>query len=99
MDWSLDSKYLRAVDQAYAKIFYDVESCQQVNDGQSTLIDPAIWATSTCKLGWEVAGVFPNGADGTDINHVCANRNRTMVVTGDDFSSINVYRFPVLKNS
>lgn len=25
MDWSRDSKYLRAVDQAYAKIYYNVE--------------------------------------------------------------------------
>lgn len=46
MDWSVDSKYLRAVDQAYAKIFYDVEACQQVNDGQSTLIDTALWHTA-----------------------------------------------------
>jgi WD40 repeat protein len=27
MDWSRDSKYLRAVDQAYAKQFYNVEEC------------------------------------------------------------------------
>ena len=33
MDWSRDSKFLRAVDQAYAKIFYNVEECQQVPDG------------------------------------------------------------------
>jgi len=58
-----------------------------------------MWASVTCKLGWEVAGVFPIGADGTDVNHVNANENRSMLVTGDDFGSINVYRFPVLKNS
>lgn len=28
MDWSRDSKFLRAVDQAYAKIFYNVEESQ-----------------------------------------------------------------------
>lgn len=33
MDWSRDSKYLRAVDQAYAKIFYNVEESIQVPDG------------------------------------------------------------------
>ena len=71
MDWSRDNKFLRAVDQAYAKIFYDVETSQQVPDGQTTLTDPAIWQTSTCKLGWEVKGVFPEGADGTDINAIC----------------------------
>ena len=43
MDWSRDSKFLRAVDQAYAKIFYNVEESQQVPDGQTTLVDPAIW--------------------------------------------------------
>lgn len=43
MDWSRDSKFLRAVDQAYAKIFYNVEDSQQVPDGMTTLIDPAIW--------------------------------------------------------
>lgn len=28
MDWTRDSKHLRAVDQAYAKIFYNVETQQ-----------------------------------------------------------------------
>jgi len=27
MDWSKDSRYLRAIDQAYAKQFYDVPNC------------------------------------------------------------------------
>jgi len=25
LDWTLDSRYLRAIDQAYGKLFYDVE--------------------------------------------------------------------------
>jgi len=33
MDWSKDSKYLRAIDQAYAKLFYDVEKQEQVTEG------------------------------------------------------------------
>ena len=28
MDWSKDSKYFRAIDQAYAKIYYDVEKME-----------------------------------------------------------------------
>ena len=63
------------------------------------MTDPALWATSTCKLGWEVAGVFPQGADGTDINAVDASEDRRHVVAGDDFGTICVYRFPVLKNT
>lgn len=99
MDWSRDSKYLRAVDQAYAKLFYNVDECQQVPDGQSSLTDAAMWATATCKLGWEVMGVYPQGADGTDVNCVDASADRRLIVAGDDFGTICVYNFPVLKNS
>lgn len=33
LDWTRDSRYMRAVDQAYAKIFYDVENTCSLNDG------------------------------------------------------------------
>lgn len=99
MDWSRDSKYLRAVDQAYAKIYYNVEECQQVPDGQTSLADNTMWATITTKLGWDVMGIFPPGADGTDINAIDVDENRKHVVAGDDFSTVCIYKYPVLKNS
>jgi microtubule-associated protein-like 1/2 len=43
MDWTRDSKHIRAIDQAYSKIFYNVETMQQVTDGATTLVDAAIW--------------------------------------------------------
>jgi len=58
-----------------------------------------MWETSTCKLGWEVMGVFPLGADGTDVNSVDANYNRTLVAAADDNGCLCVYKFPCLKNS
>lgn len=99
MDWTKDSKHIRAIDQSYAKLFYNVADKEQVPEGMTTLTDPALWETSTCKLGWEVMGVFPPGTDGTDINAVDANSDRKYVVSGDDFGSVNVYRFPVLRNT
>jgi hypothetical protein len=68
-----------------------------VKDGSSTLTDPAIWETATCKLGWDVQGVFPPGADGTDVNHVDVNADRTLVAVGDDFGTLCVYRYPCMK--
>ena len=59
LDWSKDSRYLRAIDQAYMKLYYDITECVHIKDGSSVLTDPTLWFTSTCKLGWEVAGVFP----------------------------------------
>ena len=57
-----------------------------------------MWETSTCKLGWEVNGVFPQGADGTDINNVDCNKNRSLIAVGDDFGTMCVYRFPACKS-
>lgn len=99
MDWSKDSKYLRAVDQAYAKQFYDIVECEQFKEGQQVLTSPNIWETSTCKLGWEVAGIFPLGADGTDVNAVDCNENRTMIAVADDFGTLCVYKFPCIRNT
>lgn len=39
------------------------------------------------------------GADGTDVNAVDASADRKYMVAGDDFGTICVYKFPVLKNS
>ena len=58
-----------------------------------------LWVTSTTKLGWEVAGIFPSGCDGTDINAVDHNADRTLVAAGDDFGSVCVYKAPILKNT
>jgi len=44
-------------------------------------------------------GIYPQGADGTDINSVDADENRRLVVAGDDFGTICVYKFPVFKNN
>jgi len=99
LDWSRDSRYLRAVDQAYAKLFYDVTESQQVMEGMSTLTDTAMWQSVTSKLGWDVNGVYPQGADGTDVNGVDATADRTLVAVGDDRGSVCVYRYPVVRNS
>jgi WD40 repeat protein len=99
MDWTLDSVYLRAIDQAYGKQFYDIVKEEQVDDEVGNLTDTALWSSLTCKLGWEVSGVFPIGTDGTDVNSVDINKNRTLVAVADDFGSLNVYRFPCIKNT
>lgn len=95
LDWSKDSKYLRAIDQAYAKMYYDITECVHIKDGASVLTDPLIWSTSTCKLGWYINGVFRPGMDGSDINAVDCNKSRTLVAVGDDSGTLCVYRYPV----
>ena len=99
MDWSKDSRFLRAIDQAYGKQFYDMTTKSQADDGCCNLTDPAMWETLTCKLGWEVMGVFPIGFDGTDVNSVDCNNNLSLVAVSDDRGSLNIYKFPCTKNT
>ena len=54
------------------------------------------WATQTCIYGWHVRGIWPEGADGTDIN-ACARSNtgaRELVATADDFGKVKLLRYP-----
>jgi WD40 repeat protein len=44
-------------------------------------------------------GVYPHNSDGTDINSVDANEDRTLVVSGDDFGSLNIFRYPILNSN
>lgn len=99
MDWSRDSVFLRSIDSAYLKNYFDIKNNNQIMDGAHTLTDPSLWQTSTCKLGWEVMGVFPPGTDGTDVNSVDANKSRTLLAVADDFGSLCVYRFPCVSNN
>ena len=99
LDWSKDSKYLRAIDQAYCKMFYDITECVHIKDGASVLTDPAIWETATCKLGWDSSGVYRAGMDGSDVNAIDTNEDHTLIAVGDDSGTLCVYRYPVRNNS
>ena len=99
LDWSKDSKYLRAIDQAYGKMYYDITECVHIKDGSSVLTDPAIWHTSSCKLGWYANGVFAPGADGSDVNAIDCNEDRSLIAVGDDFGTLCIYRYPARNNT
>ena len=95
-DFSCDGVNLHSTCGAYELLFWDVHSGKQLPGGASALRDEK-WHTWTVTLGWPVQGIWPECADGTDINSVDCNNDRTLVVAGDDFGTICVYRFPVLQ--
>jgi len=99
LDWSLDSRYLRAIDQAYTKQYFDVQDEVHLKEGAQTHTHPMLWASNTCKLGWDMMGVYSLGADGTDVNSVDVNADKTTVAVADDFGTVCLYRYPCLKNS
>ena len=43
------------------------------------------------------SGIWPEGADGTDINTCCRSNNKKLVATGDDFGAVNLFKYPSVK--
>lgn len=48
-------------------------------------------------MGLEVNGIWPKYSNVTDINSVDGNYNNAVLVTGDDFGLLKLFRFPCLK--
>ncbi|EQC41165.1 hypothetical protein SDRG_01142 [Saprolegnia diclina VS20] len=93
-DFSRDGKYLQSNCGAYELLFCEVESGKQMRSAKA--LKDVIWDSWTCTLGWPVQGIWPECADGTDINSVCASKSRAFIATGDDFSKLKVFRYPCL---
>lgn len=48
-------------------------------------------------IGSEVNGIWPKYTNVTDVNSVDGNYNSSVLVTGDDFGLVKLFRFPCLK--
>ncbi|KAK1171259.1 echinoderm microtubule-associated protein-like 6 isoform X3 [Acipenser oxyrinchus oxyrinchus] len=95
LDWSVDSKYLQTNDGAGERLFYRMPSGKHLTSIDE--IKAIHWATWTCVIGPEVSGIWPKYTDINDINSVDANYNSAVLVTGDDFGLVKLFRFPCLK--
>ncbi|KAF7252518.1 Echinoderm microtubule-associated protein-like 6 [Varanus komodoensis] len=56
-----------------------------------------LWASWTCVMGPDVNGIWPKYSNTIDINSVDGNYNNAVLVTGDDFGLVKLFRFPCLK--
>lgn len=66
--------------------------CRQVTT-PSNLRDTE-WATQTCTLSFDTLGIWPENADGTDVNTVCRSNDEKLLVTGDDFGKVKLFANP-----
>ena len=55
------------------------------------------WSTFTGVLGSEVNGIWEKYTDTNDVNATDCNFTSEVVVTGDDFGLVKLFRFPSLK--
>lgn len=92
IDFSADSRYLQSNCGAGELLFWDVQRAKR--EPHSSRLRDVDWDSWTCVLGWPVRGIWAPGTDITDVNAVDRDAAHNLLVTGDDFSSVNLYRYP-----
>ena len=59
--------------------YWDVHAGRQYSYATGWCAADLKWKTNTCILGFNVMGIWPKYADGTDINSIDVSRDRTLV--------------------
>ncbi|XP_043674310.1 echinoderm microtubule-associated protein-like 2 isoform X6 [Vespula pensylvanica] len=92
LDWSVDGQYLRSNSGDYELLFWNPGICRQIS--QSSIFRDVDWATHTCIISFETIGIWPEGADGTDINNCSRSGDGKLLATGDDFGKVKLFSHP-----
>ncbi|KAE8294969.1 Echinoderm microtubule-associated protein-like 1 [Larimichthys crocea] len=92
LDWSKDSQYLITNSGDYEILFWEASSGKHVTNMDT--VRNQEWATSTCTLSFNTFGIWPDGADGTDINAVCRSHDGSLLTSADDFGKVHLFSFP-----
>ncbi|XP_071162130.1 echinoderm microtubule-associated protein-like 6 [Mytilus edulis] len=95
IDWSEDSKYLQTNSGAAERLIHKMPSGKQVTNKEEKA--NIRWCTFTGVLGAEVNGIWEKYTDTNDINASDANYSSEVIVTGDDFGLVKLFKFPSLK--
>ncbi|GFT82787.1 echinoderm microtubule-associated protein-like 1 [Nephila pilipes] len=92
LDWSDDSTYIQTNSGDYEQLFWNAGVCRQVSN--MSIARDLKWTTQTCTIGFSVLGIWPENADGSDVNTASRSHNQKLVATGDDFGKVNIYSYP-----
>ncbi|XP_043494550.1 echinoderm microtubule-associated protein-like 2 isoform X7 [Polistes fuscatus] len=92
LDWSMDGVYLRSNSGDYELLFWNPGICRQIS--QPSALRDVNWATHTCIISFETIGIWPEGADGTDINNCSRSGDGKLLATGDDFGKVKLFSHP-----
>lgn len=73
-------------------LFYKTPGCGQT---WASTVKGEPWATMNSKYTWFTQGIWPPCSDGSDVNTVDRSNCKKFLATGDDFSKVKVFRYPV----
>ena len=93
LDWAEDSKTIVCDTQAYELLYVKPDGHL---DPRSKDYRDTQFATSSCVLGWNVQGIWPEGADGSDVNGCARSTSGKLLATGDDYGLVKVFNYPCI---
>jgi len=92
VDFSADGQFLQSTSPEGELFFWRVEDGKQVKSvGQFWNTE---WASFTGTLGWQVQGIWPTVADGTEPSAVCRSNSSKLLGYADGFGKVKVYKYP-----
>ena len=92
LDFSDDGEFIQSCSSSYELLYHSTETGKQIT--KSSTFSDTKWATWTCIFGWPVQGIWPECSSGDDINSCDVDKTRKVIVTGDDFSKVKLFRYP-----
>ncbi|XP_064484609.1 echinoderm microtubule-associated protein-like 2 isoform X3 [Ornithodoros turicata] len=92
LDWSADSTYLQSNSGDYEILYWNALVCRQVTN--MSITRDLKWHSHTCTIGFNVFGIWPEGADGTDVNTCSRSHSSKLLATGDDFGKVKLFSYP-----
>ena len=93
LDFTTDSRHLQSTCGGYELLYWTIGGNRVTS---AAAMRDQKWETWTCTLGWPVQGIWPAGADGTDINSCAMSHTKDLIVSGDDFGQVRMMRYPCL---
>lgn len=92
VDWASDGSYIQSCSGDYELLFWNPSVCRQLSN--MSIARDLKFETQNCMLGFNVLGIWPENADGTDVNSCDKSHNQKLLATGDDFGKVSLYSFP-----
>lgn len=95
IDWSTEGTYIQTTSGDYELLYWNATTCRQLSN--MSIARDLNWATQNCTIGFNVIGIWPENADGSDVNTCDRSNSSKLLATGDDFGKINLYSYPCNK--
>lgn len=70
----------------------NASTCRQIP--QTSQMRDVVWASNSCVLSFPTIGIWPDDADGTDVNACERSHSARLLATADDFGKVKLYAYP-----